>query len=88
VTELLALAAGLGFGAFFGYFLGERGGLRFVKEQLALATSTTEKLAQVMVAPYGGEMTVTLPESDPYADLTSEDERVPEWMEDEPAQAR
>lgn len=81
----LALAAGFGFGLFAGYYLGQRGGLGFVRQQLDLAGTTAEKMAQIMVAPYGVNPVQQNPslQEDLFSDLTEDEERVPVWMEEE-----
>lgn len=83
MVEVWAALAGLGFGLAGGYALGQRGGLSFVKSQLELAGTAAEKMAQIMVAPYGVNVVEQNPsiQEEIFSDITEDAERVPEWME-------
>lgn len=86
MTEFAFALAGLGFGLFGGFYLGQRGGLTFVKKQLELAGVAAEKMAQVLVAPWGNRPVDEAPPQDAAMtldDLMGDTERVPSWMEDE-----
>lgn len=90
MAELWAALAGMGFGLFGGFYLGQRGGLTFVKKQLELAGVAAEKMAQVIVAPWGQKPVLEAPfqeTEDAFADMTADVERIPEWMDDERANA-
>lgn len=88
MVEVFALLSGMGFGLFVGYWLGQRGGLHFAKQHVDLAGTTAERIAQIMVAPYGVKTVDQTPslQEELFADLTEDQERIPEWMEVDHAQ--
>lgn len=83
MTYLFALLAGLGFGLFGGFYLGQRGGLTFVKRQLEMAGQAAEKMAQVLVAPYGHQHIdqAVQPTEEAFKSIEEDEERIPEWMD-------
>ena len=87
MTEvILALCVGISLSV--GIYLGQRSGTAFARTQIELAGQTAEKMAQILVAPYGIRPVEQTPQisQDLFEDITNDEERLPAWMEDEDAQ--